>query len=136
MAPAASRIRLLPEAVINRIAAGEVIERPAAACRELVENALDAGARRIVVSIEGGGVTRIEVVDDGAGMTPDELALCVQRHATSKLADDQLIRIATLGFRGEALPSIGAAARLQITSRPAGAEAAATIEVEGGVVGD
>jgi DNA mismatch repair protein MutL len=132
----AGRIRLLPETVINRIAAGEVIERPAAACRELVENALDAGARRITVAIAGGGIARIEVVDDGAGMTPDELALCVRRHATSKLADDQLIRIATLGFRGEALPSIGAAARLSITSRPPGAEAAACIEVEGGAVAE
>jgi DNA mismatch repair protein MutL len=130
-----SKIRLLPETVINRIAAGEVIERPAAACRELVENALDAGARRITVAVAGGGVERIEVTDDGSGMSAEELALCVQRHATSKLADDQLIRIATLGFRGEALPSIGAAARLAITSRPAGAEAAATIEVEGGAVG-
>ncbi len=130
-----ARIRLLPESVINRIAAGEVVERPAAACRELVENALDAGARRIVVAIAGGGIERIEVTDDGSGMTPEELALCVQRHATSKLADDQLIRIFSLGFRGEALPSIGAAARLAITSRPPGAEAAATIEVEGGAVG-
>ena len=135
MATGAPRIRLLPEHLINRIAAGEVIERPAAACRELVENALDAGARRIAVSIAGGGVERIEVTDDGSGMTPDELALCVQRHATSKLADDQLIRIATLGFRGEALPSIGAAARLAITTRPPGAEAAASIEVAGGAVG-
>jgi DNA mismatch repair protein MutL len=130
------RIRLLPEQVINRIAAGEVIERPAAACRELVENALDAGARRILVATTGGGVERIEVTDDGSGMTPAELALAVRRHATSKLADDQLIRIATLGFRGEALPSIGAAARLAITSRPPGAEAAAAIEVEGGAVGE
>src|SRR5580698_2512283 len=102
-----SRIRMLPEQVINRIAAGEVIERPAAACRELVENALAAGATRIAVAIAGGGVERIEVTDDGAGMTPAELSLSVQRHATSKLDDDQLIRISTLGFRGEALPSIG-----------------------------
>ncbi len=131
----AARIRLLPEAVVNRIAAGEVIERPAAACRELVENALDAGARRIAVAIAGGGVGRIEVADDGSGMAPDELSLAVQRHATSKLADDFLIRIATLGFRGEALPSIGAAARLHITSRPPGADAAAAIKVEGGAVG-
>jgi DNA mismatch repair protein MutL len=130
------RIRLLSDAVINRIAAGEVIERPAAACRELVENALDAGARRIAVSVAGGGVERIEVVDDGHGMAPEDLALCVQRHATSKLADGQLIRIETLGFRGEALPSIGAAARLSITSRPPGAEAAACIEVAGGAVGE
>jgi DNA mismatch repair protein MutL len=135
MEPRAGRIRLLPETTINRIAAGEVIERPAAALRELVENALDAGARRISVAITGGGIDRIEVVDDGLGMTAAELALAVQRHATSKLADDDLVRISTLGFRGEALPSIGAAARLAITSRPAGAESAATLQVEGGQVG-
>src|ERR1700681_106289 len=114
----ASRIRLLPETTVNRIAAGEVIERPAAAVKELVENALDAGARRISVVLAGGGIDRIEVTDDGFGMTAEELGLCVLRHATSKLADDTLIRIDTLGFRGEALPSIGAAARLEITSRP------------------
>jgi DNA mismatch repair protein MutL len=135
MALTAGRIRLLPESVVNRIAAGEVIERPAAAARELVENALDAGAWRIAVAISGGGIERIEVVDDGSGMSAEELALAVQRHATSKLADDELIRIATLGFRGEALPSIGAAARLAITSRPPGADAAASITVEGGAVG-
>ncbi len=129
-----SRIRLLSEAVVNRIAAGEVIERPAAAARELVENALDAGATRIRVVIEGGGITRIEVTDDGFGMSADELALAVQRHATSKLTDDQLVRISTLGFRGEALPSIGAAARLHITSRTADGDAH-SISVEGGLVG-
>ena len=130
-----SRIRLLSEAVVNRIAAGEVIERPAAAARELVENALDAGATRVRVAIEQGGIGRIEITDDGFGMSSDELALCVQRHATSKLIDDQLVRIETLGFRGEALPSIGAAARLQITSRTADGESAHSITVEGGVVG-
>jgi DNA mismatch repair protein MutL len=131
----AGRIRLLPEGVVNRIAAGEVIERPAAAARELVENALDAGARRITVAIDGGGIARIEVADDGSGMTPEELALAVQRHATSKLADETLVHIATLGFRGEALPSIGAAARLTLISRPPDAEAAFAISVEGGTVG-
>ncbi|HTW28495.1 MAG TPA: DNA mismatch repair endonuclease MutL [Acetobacteraceae bacterium] len=125
-------IRLLPDRLIDRIAAGEVIERPAAAVKELVENALDAGARRIAVSLAGGGIERIEVSDDGGGMARDDLALCVQRHATSKLADDQLVHIATLGFRGEALPSIGAAARLAITSRPPEAAEAWTIRVEGG----
>ena len=130
-----SRIRLLSEAVVNRIAAGEVIERPAAAARELVENALDAGATRIRVAIDAGGVDRIEITDDGFGMSADELALAVQRHATSKLIDDQLVRIETLGFRGEALPSIGAAARLQITSRTQGGDSAYSIAVEGGAVG-
>jgi DNA mismatch repair protein MutL len=135
-----SRIRLLPDGLINRIAAGEVIERPAAAARELVENALDAGARRISVAVAGGGIDRIEVADDGGGMTPAELELAVRRHATSKLDPDaesgaQLTNIATLGFRGEALPSIGAAARLSITSRRHGADSAACITVEGGVVG-
>ena len=127
-------IRLLPEGLVNRIAAGEVIERPAAAVKELVENALDAGATRIAVALAGGGTERIEVTDDGAGMDAEQLALSVQRHATSKLPDDDLVRIATLGFRGEALPSIGAAARLALTSRPAGAAHAWTIAVEGGAV--
>ena len=95
-----------------------MIERPAAAVKELVENALDAGASRIAVRLDGGGIDRLEVTDNGAGMTPEELALCVLRHATSKLTDEALVRITTLGFRGEALPSIGAAARLSITSRP------------------
>ena len=126
-------IRLLPALVINRIAAGEVIERPAAAVKELVENALDAGATRISVAIAGGGTERIDVTDDGCGMGPDDLALAVQRHCTSKLADGDLVRIRTLGFRGEALPSIAAAARLSLTSRPPGAEAAHRIAVAGGV---
>ena len=115
------RIRLLPTGLVNRIAAGEVIERPAAAVKELVENAMDAGARRIAVSLTGGGIERIEVADDGCGMDAADLALAVQRHCTSKLADESLVRITTLGFRGEALPSIGAAARLHVTSRPHGA---------------
>jgi DNA mismatch repair protein MutL len=130
------RIRRLPETTANRIAAGEVVERPAAAVKEMVENALDAGARRIAVTLEGGGMDRILVEDDGCGMGPEDLALAVERHATSKLPEEAtLFRIATLGFRGEALPSIGAVARLTITSRPAGGDAH-RIAVEGGRVAD
>ena len=129
-----SRIRLLSETTVNRIAAGEVIERPAAAAKELVENALDAGATRIAIRLDGGGIDRLEVTDNGIGMTAEELALCVQRHATSKLTDETLVRITTLGFRGEALPAIGAAARLSIASRPPGADHARIIAVEGGAV--
>jgi DNA mismatch repair protein MutL len=129
-----TRIRMLSEATVNRIAAGEVIERPAAAVKELVENALDAGATRIAVALDGGGIDRIEITDNGSGMSAEELGLAVLRHATSKLTDEALIRITTLGFRGEALPSIGAAARLSITSRPADASHACGITVEGGAV--
>ncbi|MBM9403021.1 DNA mismatch repair endonuclease MutL [Gluconacetobacter azotocaptans] len=128
-------IRRLSEQVVNRIAAGEVIERPAAALKELVENAIDSGARRIAVLLERGGIDRIEVVDDGCGMAPDDLLLAVERHCTSKLRDETLVRIETLGFRGEALPSIGAAARLSVVSRPHGADSAWRIAVEGGMVG-
>ena len=125
-------LRLLPETLVNRIAAGEVIERPAAAVKELVENAIDAGARRIDVVLEDGGRRLIAVNDDGCGMSPQELVLAVERHATSKLPDDDLVDIRTLGFRGEALPSIGAAARLIITSRSADATEASRIEVDSG----
>jgi DNA mismatch repair protein MutL len=127
-------IRRLSALTVNRIAAGEVIERPAAAVKELVENALDAGARRIEIILAEGGIGRIEVIDDGSGIPRDELALAIERHATSKLADEALVRIATLGFRGEALPSIGAAARLTLISRPAGQDGAYAIKVAGGAV--
>ncbi len=128
-------IRRLPEHLVNRIAAGEVIERPGAAVKELVENAIDAEARRIDVTVTGGGRAGIVVVDDGIGMTPGELRLAVERHATSKLASDDLLDIATLGFRGEALPSIGAVSRLSLTSRARGAESAWTLSIEGGTAG-
>ncbi len=128
-------IRRLSDATINRIATGEVIERPAAAVKELVENALDAGARRIEVLLTGGGIARMEIIDDGCGIAADQLALALERHATSKLADETLVRIATLGFRGEALPSIGAAARLTLISRPEGQDSACRVQVAGGAIG-
>ena len=105
-------VRQLPEQVVNRIAAGEVVERPASVVKELVENAIDAGASRIDIFTDGGGRRRIGITDDGGGMTHGDLALAVERHATSKLDDEDLLRIRTLGFRGEALPSIGAVAHL------------------------
>jgi len=126
-------IRQLPPVLVNRIAAGEVIERPAAAVKELVENAIDAGADRIEVALREGGQALIAVSDNGGGMTADELSLAVERHCTSKLPDDDLLRIAALGFRGEALPSIGAVSRLKIVSRPPGADSAWEIAVEAGV---
>lgn len=132
-------IRRLPPEAVNRIAAGEVIERPAAAVKELAENALDAGAKRIHVRIERGGLGLISIEDDGGGIPRDELPLAVERHATSKLAasasgDVDLLNIHTMGFRGEALPSIGAVARLSITSKARGAADAWMIEVEGGAL--
>ncbi|MCZ6483910.1 MAG: DNA mismatch repair endonuclease MutL, partial [Alphaproteobacteria bacterium] len=125
-------IRLLPQGVVNRIAAGEVVERPASTVKELVENAIDAGARRIGIVLREGGKSFISVVDDGVGMTAAELGLAVERHATSKLPEDDLSRIVTLGFRGEALPAIGSVSRLSITSRAKGNDEAWTITVEGG----
>ncbi len=125
-------IRRLPETVVNRIAAGEVIERPAAAAKELVENAVDAGAARIDITLGDGGRGLIVVVDDGKGMTREELSMAIERHATSKLPDDDLLHIATLGFRGEALPSIAAVARMAITSRTPNADGAWTIAIAGG----
>ena len=110
-------IRRLDPLLVDRIAAGEVVERPAAAVKELIENALDAGARRIDVAIEAGGRALIRVADDGLGMDADDLALSVERHATSKIPDGDLANIATLGFRGEALPSIASVSRLEIRSR-------------------
>lgn len=126
-------IRQLAPETVNRIAAGEVVERPASAVKELVENAIDAGARAIEVRVEAGGRELIRVVDDGCGMSAEDLALAVERHATSKLPDGDLSRIGTLGFRGEALPSIGAVARLAITTRTADAPTGAAILVEAGV---
>jgi DNA mismatch repair protein MutL len=127
-------IRRLPETLVNRIAAGEVVERPAAALKELVENAIDAGASRIAVSIAEGGLARIEVTDDGCGMAPEEMALALERHATSKLPDEAIEQVVTLGFRGEALPSIASVARLTLESRVHGAAQGWTRQVDHGVL--
>ncbi|MFZ0267866.1 DNA mismatch repair endonuclease MutL [Caulobacter sp.] len=134
-------IRRLPPETVNRIAAGEVVERPASAIKELVDNAIDAGATRIEVEAHGGGLTRILVADDGCGLSAEELPVAIERHATSKLAPDaqglwDLLAIHTMGFRGEALPSIGSVARLSISSRAKGSSDAFSILVEGGSVGE
>ncbi|MEA2998218.1 MAG: mismatch repair protein MutL [Sphingomonadales bacterium] len=129
-------IRRLPEHLVNRIAAGEVVERPASALKELVENAIDAGATRIAIALAGGGIERIEVVDDGCGMAPAEMALALERHATSKLPGDEIEAVTTLGFRGEALPSIASVARLTLESRVRGADGWSRIVDNGALAGE
>jgi DNA mismatch repair protein MutL len=129
-------IRRLPSTLINRIAAGEVVERPASALKELVENAIDAGATRIDVKLTSGGIDGIEVSDDGCGMSPAEMALSLERHATSKLPDDEIDKVSTLGFRGEALPSIASVSRLTLESRVTGADGWSRIVDNGDLAGE
>ncbi|QDX25268.1 DNA mismatch repair endonuclease MutL [Sphingomonas suaedae] len=129
-------IRRLPEHLVNRIAAGEVVERPASALKELVENAVDSGATRISVRLGGGGIDLIEVSDDGCGMAPAEMALALERHATSKLPDDAIDAVTTLGFRGEALPSIASVSRFTVESRPRGADGWSRTVDNGALVGE
>src|SRR5574342_469363 len=126
-------IRILPDDLINKIAAGEVIERPASVVKELLENALDAGAKRLTIEVEAGGKRLIRVSDDGCGMTHDDALLAFERHATSKLRKvDDLLAIATLGFRGEALPSIASVARVVLETRLHDSNAGTHVEIHGG----
>jgi DNA mismatch repair protein MutL len=129
-------IRRLPEHLVNRIAAGEVVERPASALKELVENAIDAAAARIAISLGGGGTERIEVADDGCGMSPGDMALALERHATSKLPGEEIEKVVTLGFRGEALPSIASVARLVVESRVRGSDGWSRIVDNGRLEGE
>src|SRR5436853_6333091 len=129
------RIHVLSEHVANKIAAGEVVERPASVLKELLENSLDAGATRIKVQIEGGGKKLIHVVDNGCGMVRDDALLAFERHATSKIKDaEDLLNIDTLGFRGEALPSIGSVSRLRLETRAADQDAGTIVEIAGGKI--
>ncbi len=134
IAPVNGGIRRLPEHLINRIAAGEVVERPASAVKELAENALDAGASRILITLEQGGIQLLSVEDNGSGMTPDDMRLAVERHATSKLPDEDLSDIATFGFRGEALPSIASVAEMTLISRPHDGSTAWKLVIDNGAV--
>ena len=131
------KVQILSDEMASRIAAGEVVERPASVVKELMENSLDAGASEIFVWLEKSGTAAIRITDNGEGMTPEDLALAVERHATSKLKeDDDLFRIATLGFRGEALPSIGSIAKMEISSRPPSSVSGAKLTVDGGKKGE